>query len=112
MENNKFAEKIREAASEGAVLIKNENNVLPFTDSDTVSIFGRAQIDYYKSGTGSGGSVHAPYSTNLLDGMLRKKSSGHNPLINKELARVYTDWIKQNPFDNGEIGRASCRERV
>ncbi|MFA6937587.1 MAG: glycoside hydrolase family 3 C-terminal domain-containing protein [Treponema sp.] len=107
MENNKFAEKIREAASEGAVLIKNENNVLPFTDSDTVSIFGRAQIDYYKSGTGSGGSVHVLYSTNLLDGMLRKKSSGHNPLINKELARVYTDWIKQNPFDNGGGGWAA-----
>lgn len=102
-----FATKIREAATEGAVLLRNEKGTLPFTDADTVSIFGRAQVDYYRSGTGSGGSVHVPYKTNLLDGMLRKKPSGHNPLINKELARVYTDWIKAHPFDNGGGGWAA-----
>src|SRR5574344_2918575 len=102
-----FATKIREAATEGAVLLRNEKGTLPFTDADTVSIFGRAQVDYYRSGTGSGGSVHVPYKTNLLDGMLRKKPSGHNPLINKELARVYTDWIKKHPFDNGGGGWAA-----
>src|SRR5574344_41051 len=102
-----FATKIREAAAEGAVLLRNEDDTLPFTDSDTISIFGRAQVDYYRSGTGSGGSVHVPYKTNLLDGMLRKKPSGHNPLINKELARVYTEWIKAHPFDNGGGGWAA-----
>src|SRR5574344_2079575 len=102
-----FATKIREAATEGAVLLRNEKGTLPFTDADTVSLFGRAQVDYYRSGTGSGGSVHVPYKTNLLDGMLRKKPSGHNPLINKELARVYTDWIKAHPFDNGGGGWAA-----
>ncbi len=108
MENNaKFAEKIREAAAEGAVLLFNKNNVLPFTDSDTVSIFGRCQIEYYKSGTGSGGSVHVPYTTNLLDGMIRQKPSGHNPLINKELSKIYKNWLKENPFDNGGGGWAA-----
>src|SRR5574344_578290 len=102
-----FATKIREAAAEGAVLLRNDNNTLPFTDADTVSLFGRAQVDYYRSGTGSGGSVHVPYKTNLLDGMLRKKPSGHNPLINKELARIYTDWIKEHPFNNGGGGWAA-----
>lgn len=102
-----FAQKIREVAAEGCVLLKNENKTLPFTDSDTISIFGRCQIDYYRSGTGSGGSVHVPYKTNLLDGMLRKKPSGHNPLINKDLSRVYIDWIKKHPFDNGGGGWAA-----
>ena len=102
-----FVQKIYEAATEGAVLLRNEFNTLPFTDSDTISVFGRCQVNYYRSGTGSGGSVHVPYTTNLIDGLLRKKPSGHNPLINKELSRVYTKWIKENPFDNGGGGWAA-----
>lgn len=102
-----FAQKIRDVVAEGCVLLRNENETLPFDDSDTISIFGRCQIDYYRSGTGSGGSVHVPYTTNLLEGLLRKKPSGHNPLINKELAHVYTKWIKEHPFDNGGGGWAA-----
>jgi len=97
-----FADKIREAATEGSVLLKNENKTLPYTDADSVSIFGRAQIDYYQTGIGSGGEVNAPYKTNLLGGMLRKKSSGHNPLINKELSHIYTKWLKDNPAEHSK----------
>ena len=34
---------------------------------ETVSVFGRIAFTYYKSGTGSGGMVNAPYVTNILD---------------------------------------------
>ncbi|WP_419886650.1 glycoside hydrolase family 3 C-terminal domain-containing protein [Paenibacillus sp. B-A-8] len=92
-----FAEFSRTVAAEGAVLIKNDNQVLPLGESDNVAIFGRSQVNYYRSGTGSGGSVHVTYTTNLLDGLRSKK----NLTVNEELAAVYEKWIEQNPFDNG-----------
>ena len=65
-----FAELARKVAAEGAVLLENQGNVLPVQKGETVSIFGRCQIDYYRSGTGSGGAVNVAYTTNLL-GSLR-----------------------------------------
>ena len=52
-----FAQLCREAAAQGAVLLKNEDHTLPVTDGECVSVFGRIQKDYYRSGTGSGGAV-------------------------------------------------------
>lgn len=102
-----FYEKIREADEEGAVLLKNADT-LPFTKNDNIAIFGRPQIDYYKSGTGSGGSVHIPYSVNLIEGFENLCASDENaPKINSELLSVYKEWIKENPFDNGGGGWAA-----
>ncbi|MFD1175405.1 glycoside hydrolase family 3 C-terminal domain-containing protein [Paenibacillus puldeungensis] len=98
-----FAELSRKVASEGAVLLKNEGQALPLQSGETVSVFGRTQVNYYRSGTGSGGSVHVPYTTNLLDGLRAKK----NISVNEELAGVYEKWIEQNPFDNGGGGWAA-----
>ncbi|WP_141505368.1 glycoside hydrolase family 3 C-terminal domain-containing protein [Paenibacillus luteus] len=98
-----FAEFSRTVAAEGAVLLKNEGQVLPLRDGENVAIFGRTQVNYYRSGTGSGGSVHVAYTTNLLDGLRSKK----NIVVNEELAAVYEKWIEQNPFDNGGGGWAA-----
>ncbi len=98
-----FADFSRKVAAEGAVLLKNDNQVLPLRDGDRVSIFGRIQINYYRSGTGSGGSVNVPYTTNLLDGLRSKK----NIVINEDLAKVYEQWIEENPFDDGGGGWAA-----
>lgn len=92
-----FAEFSRTVAAEGAVLLKNEGQVLPLGHSENVSVFGRIQVNYYRSGTGSGGSVHVAYTTNLLDGLRSKK----NINVNEELAAVYEKWIEENPFDDG-----------
>ncbi|MGB8455558.1 MAG: glycoside hydrolase family 3 C-terminal domain-containing protein [Anaerocolumna sp.] len=92
-----FAEFSRKAAGAGAVLIKNEGNILPVKAGERVSVFGRIQKNYYRSGTGSGGSVNVSYTTNLLDG-LRSKKTIH---VNEELAAIYERWIEENPFDNG-----------
>ena len=96
-----FAEKMLEAAEEGIVLLKNENQVLPLKASDTVNVFGRIQFDFYRSGTGSGGSVHVPYTTNLTDSLIENEKNG-SAKVNKELAQLYRDWIKDNPFDMGK----------
>ncbi|KGE19782.1 glycoside hydrolase family 3 C-terminal domain-containing protein [Paenibacillus wynnii] len=98
-----FAEFSRTVAAEGAVLLKNEGQVLPLGNGENVSVFGRTQVNYYRSGTGSGGSVHVAYTTNLLDGLRSKK----NLTVNEELAAVYEKWIEQNPFDNGGGGWAA-----
>ncbi|MCL6457224.1 MAG: glycoside hydrolase family 3 C-terminal domain-containing protein, partial [Gorillibacterium sp.] len=98
-----FAEFSRMVAAEGAVLLKNEGQVLPLRNGEIVSIFGRTQVDYYRSGTGSGGSVHVAYTTNLLEGLRGKK----NLAVNEELAAVYEKWLELNPFDNGGGGWAA-----
>ena len=103
-----FYEKITKAASEGAVLLKNEGDTLPFQKGENVAVFGRCQIDYYKSGTGSGGSVHVPFSINLIDGFKKMKDAGEDvPSIDSDLVKIYRDWIGENPFDNGNGGWAS-----
>ncbi|MEY8391984.1 glycoside hydrolase family 3 C-terminal domain-containing protein [Lachnospiraceae bacterium 45-W7] len=93
----------RQVVAEGCVLIKNDNAVLPLEGGEKISVFGRAQCNYYKSGTGSGGDVKVPYTTGILEG-LRK-----NPKVqvNEELADIYTDWVKSHPFDNGGGGWAA-----
>ena len=85
------------SAMDGSVLLENKNNVLPLKKGDRVSVFGRIQREYYKSGTGSGGLVNVKYVTNIVDEL--KKSSDIE--INEELLSVYEEWKKENPFDYG-----------
>ena len=53
-----YAAKARETVAAGAVLLRNENDTLPFAPGSRVAVFGRSQFNYYKSGTGSGGMVN------------------------------------------------------
>lgn len=102
MNHTAFAQLCRTAAAEGAVLLKNENHVLPLLHTETFSVFGRCQLEYYKSGTGSGGAVHVPYRTNILDGLRENHIS-----INESLAATYEAWLKEHPFDDGGGGWAA-----
>lgn len=99
-----FAEFTRKVAAEGVVLLKNDNNVLPLQKGEKVSLFGRAQINYYRTGTGSGGSVNVLYTSNIVEGLRTKKDVE----LNEDLVSVYEEWIKENPFDDG--GRAWAAE--
>lgn len=87
-----------ECAKEGIVMLKNENNVLPLKKGDCVSVFGRIQREYYKSGTGSGGLVNVKYVTNIVDELKKHKEIK----INEELLNLYEEWKKDNPFDKGQ----------
>ena len=92
------AQVARRAAADGCVLLKNEGNILPLGKENVISLFGRTQIDYYKSGTGSGGLVRVDYVVNILDGIMANNSL----TLNTELVDIYKKWIEKNPFDAGE----------
>lgn len=85
----------RNVAAEGCVLLKNDG-VLPIRD-ENVSVFGRCQIDYYKSGTGSGGLVNLAYKTNIIDAL----RNCNNIAVNEELVKEYEKWVSENPYDEG-----------
>ncbi len=89
---------LRTAAAEGTVLLRNDN-VLPFSENETISVFGRVQYDYMFVGYGSGGDVIKPYTVNLMEGL--KNSSAK---INTELADIYEKWCQKNPPDHGFWG--------
>ncbi len=69
----------RRAAREGAVLLKNENNLLPLDPAAPVAVFGKGCADYVKGGGGSG-DVTVAYVHTLLDGMAALQVPVFSPL--------------------------------
>ena len=98
LDYQKYAELARRVAAEGSVLLRNEEDTLPLRRGQRVSVFGRTQFEHYKSGTGSGGMVNAPYVTNIIDSL---KEDGIIQ-VNEALEQVYREWLKEHPFDVGE----------
>ena len=93
----KYTEAARQTVAEGCVLLKNDNGALPLQKGCRVSVFGRIQSHYYKSGTGSGGMVNVSRVVSILDGLREDK----DVTVNEELACVYEKWEKENPYDDG-----------
>lgn len=91
-----YARLAREAAAEGAVLLKNDKQVLPLKEGERLAVFGRIQFDYYKSGTGSGGMINTRYVVGILDALKEEKLA-----LNQNLEQIYREWIKEHPFDKG-----------
>jgi beta-glucosidase len=91
------AEVSREAAREGFVLLKN-NNVLPLKKGETITVFGRDQLNYYKSGTGSGGLVHTDKILSIPEAIINDKDIS----LNIDVYNIYKEWEKENPFDEGK----------
>ena len=93
---DKYAETARRAAAEGAVLFRNENQALPLKEGEKISVFGRIQFDYYKSGAGSGGMVNTSYVVGILDALKEERL-----ILNEELEKTYRAWLEDHPFDYG-----------
>lgn len=91
----------RRAACEGAVLLKNENGFLPLEKGKKVAIFGNAQIDYVKGGSGSG-DVFVPYTRNIYDGLKMKEGKVE---VFDSLSLFYTDHVVNAYKNGGENGR-------
>ena len=93
---NKYLEKAAETVSEGIVMLKNDNKALPLDMNQIISVFGRIQLHYYKSGTGSGGMVNVSKVTGIVDGLIEAGVK-----INEKLYDIYRKWDEENPFDQG-----------
>lgn len=95
---NKYAALARQVAAEGCVLLENEGQALPLRDGERVAVFGRMAFHYYKSGLGSGGLVNTRYVMGILDAL--KECEGVH--LDEKLMGIYEDWIKENPYDEGQ----------
>ncbi len=95
---NEYIKKSAETVSEGIVMLKNDNGALPLKKGEDVAVFGRIQLNYYKSGTGSGGLVNVTRVVGITDGLIE---SGE-VRVNEELLNVYKKWTEENPYDIGE----------
>lgn len=80
----------KNAAKEGIVLLKNEQNLLPFAKGTKLALFGMATFDYVKGGGGSG-DVTIEYDMNIYEGF--KKLDTHVEVC-EELADFYRDYIQ------------------
>lgn len=86
----------RQAAAEGAVLLKN-NNVLPLKKGTTVSLFGRTYKDYFFVGYGSGGDVIRPYNIDIAQGIENCDKLN----LNYTLHNIYMEWREKHPVSHG-----------
>ena len=96
LDRNKYLETAVETVAEGIVMLKNNNSTLPLKKDEIISVFGRIQLHYYKSGTGSGGMVNVSRVVGITDGLLE---SGVK--LNEELLDIYKKWDSENPYDLG-----------
>lgn len=92
-----YTQKARQAVAEGQVLLENRNQVLPFKKGTTVAVFGRMQLHYYKSGTGSGGMVNV----NKVTGILEALQQSEDVQVYEPLVAQYRKWEESHPFDEG-----------
>lgn len=88
----------KEAAEEGMVLLKNENNLLPLPAGSRIAMFGKGSFDYVKGGGGSG-DVSAAYVRNLYEGFqeLQGAVSLYEPIA---------DYYRRNVQEQYEKGSA------
>ena len=82
----------RKAASEGMVLVKNENNTLPLKQGTKVALFGVGSVDYTKGGGGSG-DVYCRYVRNVYDGFEEKQAQGKVEIF-APLGKFYRDYAE------------------
>ena len=77
----------RQAAQEGAVLLKNDRGLLPLAPETRVALFGKGSFDYVKGGGGSG-DVTVAYVRNLYDGL-----KGEGVPLYEPLSDFYRDYV-------------------
>jgi len=83
----KNAEVSRLAAEEGMVLLRNENNTLPFSSIKKIAVFGNSSYDLIAGGTGSG-DVNKAYTVSLIEGLT---NAGYT--VDADLKNNYTDYL-------------------
>ena len=88
----------RQAAAEGAVLLKN-SGVLPLEKGCRVSLFSRSQKDWMFVGFGSGGDVYCNQKVNLLEAARNCEEIE----VNEELASEYEAFCLKHPAKTNAV---------
>lgn len=92
---NTYLQTAAQAVAEGIVMLKNDG-ALPLDKSQPVALFGRSQLHYYKSGTGSGGMVNVAKVTGIPEGLREAGVTVYQPLFD-----AYKAWDDAHPYDLG-----------
>ncbi|MBO2515914.1 MAG: beta-glucosidase, partial [Clostridiales bacterium] len=90
----------KNAAEEGMVLLKNENQLLPFARGSRIALFGKGTFDYVKGGGGSG-DVTVSYVTNLFDGFSRL---GNEIIIEPGTTDYYKKYVHSKYAEGAQPG--------
>lgn len=85
------------AASQGMVLLKNEEKTLPLKGYKKVVLIGKGSFDYVKGGGGSG-EVNCDYVRNIYDGLKAKE----NIDIFEPVCTHYRNYVEEC-YRNGEF---------
>ena len=98
LDMEKYASLARQAAADGCVLLENRDGALPLEAGTKAALFGRSMFHYYKSGTGSGGSVNTRYVIGILDALEKEEGIA----VDEEVLACYRTWLETHPFDQGK----------
>lgn len=80
----------RQAATDGMILLKNDDMALPLgADIRTIAAFGKTSLDIITGGTGSG-DVNEAYSVSLTDGF---KGAGY--IVHQGLFDMYSSYLEK-----------------
>lgn len=91
----------RQSATEGMVLLKNDDKTLPIRNVESVAVFGITSYDFIAGGTGSG-NVNKAYVVDLIEGL---DNAGLVPT--ESLAKLYMDYRKYQESRNAAYGQRS-----
>ena len=80
----------KNAAKEGMVLLKNEEQLLPLAKGTRVALFGKGTFDYVKGGGGSG-DVYVAYIRNLYEGL---KLQADTVEVLEKPAAFYREYVE------------------